>query len=310
MKMKKVIAVAMLSTIITLSGCSTDINESDIKEISETAEKIGEEVVDQTVNIANSEEEHVLMVKNGHANSYPNITYADAFEGFFAYPTWKYFVGTEEGPDEDGDGLPDYTKENVDVVEFTGYCTYQETEVKALIQFTLDQEGGTFTATYLSFNGVPQNNLMLYTILEKAFEEAAGTTETIENSDTVTEGTDETYTQNDSETSLYEEMFRDKEQIAAEEISGAYVGSNSAGCSISMYSSVEDVAVGYIEWTYNDYSYSGEMIPVDTNVYKVTTKDGDEILIGVYTDNGKIGLDLYLNEERIDYLIMQEHYEA
>lgn len=310
MKIKRVMAVAMLSTIIMLSGCSADISESDIKEISETAEKIGEEVVDQTVNIANSEEEHVLMVKNGHTNSYPNITYADAFEGFFAYPTWKYFVGTKEGPDEDGDGVPDYTQENVDIVEFTGYCTYQETEVKALIQFTLDQEAGTFTATYLSFNGVPQNNFMLYTILEKAFEEAAGTAETTEDSGAITEAADDTYTQNDSDNSLYEEMFRDEQQIASEEISGAYVGISSAGCSISMYSSVDDVAVGNIEWTYNDYCYSGQMIPVDTNIYKVTTKEGDEILIGVYTDNGKIGLDLYFNGGQTDYLIMQEHYES
>ena len=310
MRVKKVIAGVMLSTVIVLSGCSADISESDIKDISETAEKIGEEVVDQTVNIANSEEEHVLMVKNGYTNSYPDITYADAFEGFFAYPTWKYFVGTKEGPDEDGDGVADYTQENVDIVEFTGYCTYQEAEVKALIQFTLEQEAGTFTATYLSFNGVPQNNLMLYTILEKAFEEAAGTTETTENSDSATEVAENTYTQEDSNDSLYEQMFRDEQQIATEEISGAYVGINSAGCSLSVYSSVDDVAVGKIEWTYNDYCYSGEMIPVDTNVYKVTTKDGDEILIGVYTDNGTIGLDLYFNGGQTDYLIMQEHYES
>lgn len=38
----------------------------------------------------------------------------------------------------------------MDVVEFTGYCTYQNVEVKALVQFTLSKERDTFEATYLS----------------------------------------------------------------------------------------------------------------------------------------------------------------
>lgn len=58
------------------------------------------------------------------------------------------------------------------MVEFTGYCTYQNVDVKALIQFTLNAADDTFEATYLSFNDVPQSNLMLYGLIEKVFSEA------------------------------------------------------------------------------------------------------------------------------------------
>ncbi len=128
------------------------------------------DVTDQIVNVVQKDDPKVLSVKNGHPIAYPNITYDQAFSEFFAYPTWKYFSGTKEGPDEDGDGKPDYKVENVDVVEFTGRCMYADVEAKALIQFTLDADKGTFTATYLSLNELPQNGLMLITLVNKAFE--------------------------------------------------------------------------------------------------------------------------------------------
>lgn len=129
-----------------------------------------------------SENEYVASVKNGSPLAYPDKTYGEAFENFFGSPKWKYFLGTKEGLDEDSDGVPDSTEENVDVVEFTGYCTYQNVEVKALLQFTLSQENDTFEATYLSFNEVPQNYLMLATLLDAVFTN--GELETPTNNDT------------------------------------------------------------------------------------------------------------------------------
>ncbi len=138
-----------------------------------------DDIEDQIANVVQSEDEHILGVKGGTSTVYPGRTYGEAFEDFFGAPTWKYFVGTKEGADEDGDGKPDYTEEDVDIVEFTGYCTYQNVEVKALIQFTLSKDDNTFEATYLSFNEVPQNRLMLAALLEAAFTnegaETAGT---------------------------------------------------------------------------------------------------------------------------------------
>ena len=129
------------------------------------------DIEDQVYNVVQSEDTHILGVKDGMPNAYPGKTYGEAFGNFFGSPTWKYFVGTKEGADEDGDGKPDYTEENVDIVEFTGYCTYRDVEVKALIQFTLSKENDTFEATYLSFNDVPQNMFMLAALLEAAFTE-------------------------------------------------------------------------------------------------------------------------------------------
>lgn len=129
----------------------------------------GDDISDQAQDKLQALDKHVLAVKGGTNSNYPDVTYGEAFDYFFSSPAWKYFSGTIEGPDEDGDGEPDYVEENVDVVEFTGYCTYQEVEVKALIQFKLSEKGDTFEATFLSFNDVPQNLLMLGVLIEKAF---------------------------------------------------------------------------------------------------------------------------------------------
>lgn len=133
-----------------------------------------------------TEDEHVTGVKGGTNSAYPGITYEEAFENFFSNPTWRYFVGTQDGPDNDGDGEPDYTVENVDVVEFTGGCIYADVEVTALIQFVLDEEAGTFQPTYLSLNEIPQNMLMLSGLMETVFTQAVengAENETVQNVD-------------------------------------------------------------------------------------------------------------------------------
>lgn len=113
--------------------------------------------------------EYVASVKNGSPFAYPDKTYGEAFENFFGSPKWRYFLGTKEGLDNNNDGVSDSTEGNVDIVEFTGYCTYQDVEVKALIQFTLSREDDTFEATYLSFNEIPQNYLMLTNLIDVVF---------------------------------------------------------------------------------------------------------------------------------------------
>ena len=126
-----------------------------------------EDTVEQVASRLQAEDEHILMVKGGYPTSHPDKTYGDAFEAFFGSPTWTYFKGSSDDSDE-----------TYDVVEFMGYCTYQDVKVKALIQFTLDVEGGTFETSYLSFNEVPQSQLMLAGLIEAAFtnEELEATT--------------------------------------------------------------------------------------------------------------------------------------
>ena len=172
-KIKKILL--MIIMVIFLTGC----DESD--------------VTDQITNVVQAEDPNVVGVKNGTNSEYPNMTYGEAFESFFAAPTWKYFKGTKNGPDDDEDGKPDYVEENVDIVEFTGYCTYHDVEVKALIQFTLNNNEGTFQATYLSFNEVPQSNLIMWALIEKAFTNDVEETVVVEknNSETQEETTSE-----------------------------------------------------------------------------------------------------------------------
>lgn len=145
-------SIFVIATCLTLTACGS-----------------GSDISDQFFDMVQSENENVLFVKEGSPNIYPDKMYGEAFEKFFGSPTWKYFLGTKEGPDENGDGVPDYTEENVDIVEFTGYCTYQDVEVKALIQFTLNKEEGTFEVTYLSFNDVPQDYFMIAELIEAVF---------------------------------------------------------------------------------------------------------------------------------------------
>lgn len=151
--MKRLVALLLSAGIITgFTACQTS------------------DITDQFANVVQQEDANVLSVKNAVSSEYPGKTWGETFENFFAYPTWKYFKGISEGPDDNEDGVPDYTEDNIDVVEFTGYCTYQGQEVKAEIQFVLDKDNGTFEAEYLAFNDVPQNNFMLVNLIQTAFE--------------------------------------------------------------------------------------------------------------------------------------------
>lgn len=147
---KKCMAAVCMVVSLALAGCSTSSVE---KKVTDAANEINDQVADVT----DRQDEHVLFVKNGHPVSYPNISYGKALDEFFDDAKWKYFKG------ESGE----------DVVEFTGYCLYQDTKVKARLQFILDMDEGTFTQGALSFNDVPQNNLITGTMLVKAFDQYA-----------------------------------------------------------------------------------------------------------------------------------------
>ena len=146
---KKIIAL-LAAIMLLLSACS-----------SATLDGAGKELEDTIANATDADNKYVQMVKGGYRPDDPDVTYEDAFTAFFGTPRWKYFES------EDGQ----------DVVEFTGDCTYQDVPVKARIQFVVDEENGTFEASYLAFNEVPQDALTLAAVIAKAFE-SAGVVET------------------------------------------------------------------------------------------------------------------------------------
>ena len=128
------------------------------------------DITDQIANVAQMDNEYINIVKNTKPDYNYDITYEQALSEFLSMPSWKYFVGSIEGPDDDGDGKPDYTESNVKTVELTGYCQYAGAKVKAKIQFRINSDD-TCAVVYLAFNDVPQNRLMLSELLNTAFDE-------------------------------------------------------------------------------------------------------------------------------------------
>ena len=144
--------ILIVTAALMLTACSSDASYKDLEK---NAENVAKHVSDQIENQRDADNENVLGVKNGYPQNYPDCKYGNVFEEFFADPTWKYFKSTEER----------------DIVEFTGYCTYMEQEVKARLQFVLNNDDDTFMASALSFNDVPQSKLITVTLITKAFSE-------------------------------------------------------------------------------------------------------------------------------------------
>lgn len=141
----------LLLIIIIVIGIFTACSES-------TVQHVGNEVNDSLSNLRDSDNKYVKMVKNGYRENNTEMTYDKAFSDFFGTPRWTYFE-SESGED---------------IVEFTGDCVYRDVSVKARLQFIVDENNGTFEASYLAFNEVPQDLFTMAALLEKAFEDDAG----------------------------------------------------------------------------------------------------------------------------------------
>lgn len=84
-------------------------------------------------------------------------TYKEIFNDFFANPTWKHFTS------EDGQ----------EIVEFTGECTYDESEVKVTIQYLITNETETtleWELAYFDIDGESQDLSMFDGMVKTAIE--------------------------------------------------------------------------------------------------------------------------------------------
>lgn len=99
-------------------------------------------------------DEHVVMVKTGHPELYPELEYGEVFGEFFGNPAWEYFKSDE----------------NQDIVQFTGTCKVLDKKVNAEMQFILDTENDSFEVGSLTFNDIPQIQFMTMALISKAFE--------------------------------------------------------------------------------------------------------------------------------------------
>ena len=164
---RKVFLIACgMSAVMLFTGCTRRSVENVVNE------------VNKSIDTSMDDDPHVQMVKNGTGFDYPDSTYGEAFEAFFAEPKWKYFQAKD--PENDTEGLEgeeiqqesgtESGEELVDIVEFTGYCFYQSVEVETCMQFQLDMNSGMFQAVYVGFNDVPQSTYMANTLIDKAFD--------------------------------------------------------------------------------------------------------------------------------------------
>lgn len=139
----KIIAVVIF--MLFLAACS-NATEQEINDVTTT-------IKDQASNIRDKDDPHVLSVKNGYFENHSDKSVGEAFNDFFGDPTWQHFKA------ETGE----------QVVEFTGYMMYQETKVKARLQFIV-KDDDTFEIGALSFNDVPQKELIKGQVLSAVFE--------------------------------------------------------------------------------------------------------------------------------------------
>lgn len=148
--MRKILAI-MLSCILVFSmtGCS-----------SESSKYSGE---------GTKENKYVKLVKETKNKYYSDLTYGDAFKYFFSNPKWEFFKGervletTESGATK--------TKEKCDIVEFTGGCTFNDKEVKVVLQFDIDRSKNTFEPSALKFDGEERDMILIDGLIGKAFQE-------------------------------------------------------------------------------------------------------------------------------------------
>lgn len=101
-----------------------------------------------------SDNQYVRQVKGGHPNTYPSITYEDAFGKFYGSPNWKYVKGNNGS----------------NIVSFTGECQYDGKPANVELRFQLNSDN-TFNLIGGSINGVEQNLLVLSVLNSTPFEE-------------------------------------------------------------------------------------------------------------------------------------------
>ncbi len=98
----------------------------------------------------------VEFVRNGKMQLCDDQTVGNMVDSFMGNPSWESGVG------ENG----------VKFVNVSGDITYSDKPVKAVVQFTVDEEAGTFEFNAFEINELPQNKLIAMALLSKMCEAA------------------------------------------------------------------------------------------------------------------------------------------
>lgn len=93
------------------------------------------------------------MVKGGTLNGYPQMNVGKAFDNFLDDPKWE-------------SGLSD---DNVRFVNVKGGILYYDEEAELVVQFFVDETTESFQYNACEINGIPQNNLVFWSLLETIY---------------------------------------------------------------------------------------------------------------------------------------------
>ena len=233
--------------LLYLAGC---------EDASETANK-AVDAMEEAIKVESTKDDpFVVNVKEGTLNSYPDQLIGVAFASFFSKPPWIYFKADTE---EDG-------------VEFTGYCMYMEQEVKAKLQFLVDEETGDFEVGALSFNDVPQNELTTNALIEAIYkgEEFTEPDPTLAHNDSyfiekahngyIVELPTDTIGNIFSD-SLFSNLYWSVDEDGNVSVNGDYNGEIFPGEPSNLEFKLSEVAEG--EYSIINLLYNGETVPVE-----------------------------------------------
>ncbi|WP_242263393.1 hypothetical protein [Bacillus cereus group sp. BfR-BA-01511] len=142
--MKKIVGSIFVSSVLLVTGCSSD-------DVDEAVNKADKKVKEEVAVASTKDHGYVKMIKSSKLPDYEKMSIEEAFHKFFKNPKWKYFT----------------SKENEEIVEFTGNCLYREQEVKAKVQFVISDN--TFKLKAMALNDIPQNELELAGMLRSIY---------------------------------------------------------------------------------------------------------------------------------------------
>ena len=144
--MKKIITLILVGCMaLSIGGCATEQDEP------KSSSFIDSNNMDET--------NKIIAVKSGYIYSFSDeVPVGPAIDSFLHTNTWKYFK----------------SEDNMDVVQCTGNCRYNDKKVEAKIQFVVNDDD-SFEVNSLSLNDIDQELTNILAFLGKAYEYAGVT---------------------------------------------------------------------------------------------------------------------------------------
>lgn len=144
--MKKIITLILVGCMaLSIGGCATEQDEP------KSSSFINSNNMDET--------NKIIAVKSGYIYSFSDeVPVGPAIDSFLHTNTWKYFK----------------SEDNMDVVQCTGNCMYNDKKVEAKIQFVVNDDD-SFEVNSLSLNDIDQELTNILAFLGKAYEYAGVT---------------------------------------------------------------------------------------------------------------------------------------